>query len=57
MPHIFPYDRDHRAMVEAMITACHAPGAMTRLGGWLKMLGPTVRRLKTIRQFGSQKSA
>jgi acyl-CoA reductase-like NAD-dependent aldehyde dehydrogenase len=56
MPHIFPYDRDHRAMVEAMITACHAPGALTRLGGWLKMLGPTVRRLKTIRQFGSGKA-
>jgi len=48
MPHIFPYDVNHRAMVEAMITACHSPSPLSRLGGWLRMLGPTIRRLKTI---------
>jgi len=52
MPHIFPYDADHRAMVEAMITACHAPSAFTRLGGWLRMLVPTIRRLRTVQKRG-----
>lgn len=48
MPHIFPYDDDHARMVEGMITACHAPGALTRLGGWIKMLSANTSRLKTI---------
>lgn len=48
MPHIFPYDDDHRRMVEGMITACHAPGRLTRLRGWLQMLSANNRRLKTI---------
>jgi len=48
MPHILPYDGDHRRMVEGMITACHAPGMLSRLGGWMRMLGATRRRLKTI---------
>lgn len=48
MPHIFPYDQNHRTMVESMITACHSPSFLARLGGWLRMLGATVHRLKTI---------
>jgi hypothetical protein len=48
MPHIFPYDDDHRRMVEGMIAACHAPCRWTRLRGWIKMLGANKRRLKTL---------
>lgn len=48
MPHLLPYDADHRRMVEGMITACHAPRLSDRMGGWKKMLGGTFRRLKTL---------
>ncbi len=48
MPHIHPYDDDHRRMVEGMITACHDPGRLARLKGWLRMLGATRHRLRTL---------
>jgi acyl-CoA reductase-like NAD-dependent aldehyde dehydrogenase len=48
MPHIFPYDDDHAQMVEGMITACHAPGRLKRMAGWIRMLRANMRRLKTI---------
>ena len=48
MPHIHPYDADHRRVVEGMIAACHAPGTWAKLRGWLRMLGATRHRLRTI---------
>ncbi|MBN1346465.1 MAG: aldehyde dehydrogenase family protein [Phycisphaerae bacterium] len=48
MPHVLPYDTDHRRMVESMISACHAPGFGTRMRGWLGMLNATRKRLRTI---------
>ena len=48
MPHVLPYDADHRAMVTGMITACHAPEFGSRLAGWVRMLRATGRRRRTL---------
>ncbi len=56
MPHILPYDADHLAMVDGMVTACHSPGVISRLGGWRRMLSANFRRLKTIGALPFSKS-